>query len=108
MQHGVLMEQFEEHSSEESLEMYALGRLRGPELEQLEEHLLICESCQDRLDTTEKYVKAMQGAARRLRQEERSKAKVATAGALSNWLGLPSIAWVAAAATVLFGVLATM
>jgi hypothetical protein len=38
------------HQSDDRLELYALGRLSGPEVEQIEEHLLLCHSCVDRLD----------------------------------------------------------
>jgi predicted anti-sigma-YlaC factor YlaD len=34
----------------ERLELYCLGRLTEPEATALEEHLLLCESCQDRFD----------------------------------------------------------
>ena len=38
------------HQSEDRLELYALGRLSGSEVGQIEEHLLICHSCVDRLE----------------------------------------------------------
>ena len=38
------------HQSEDRLELYALGRLSGPDVEQIEEHLLMCHSCVDRLE----------------------------------------------------------
>jgi hypothetical protein len=37
------------HASEEVLERYSMDRLAEPELAGFEEHLLVCESCQDRL-----------------------------------------------------------
>jgi hypothetical protein len=37
------------HSSSEELEAYALGRSSDADLEKVEEHLLICERCQDEL-----------------------------------------------------------
>jgi hypothetical protein len=39
----------ERHATDEALERYSMGRLAGPELAGFEEHLLVCESCQDRL-----------------------------------------------------------
>jgi len=57
------------HPSEEVLEEYALGRLTGPELEQLEEHLLVCAQCQDRLAETDEFIVIMKQAAGRLQQE---------------------------------------
>jgi hypothetical protein len=38
------------HRTDDQLEQYALGRLAESERLELEEHLLICESCQARLD----------------------------------------------------------
>ena len=57
------------HPSEEVLEEYALGRLTGPELEQLEEHLLVCAQCQDGLAETDEFIVIMKRAAGRLQQE---------------------------------------
>ncbi|MDQ6704958.1 MAG: zf-HC2 domain-containing protein, partial [Acidobacteriota bacterium] len=55
------------HVSEDRLELYAMNRLTGVELESLEEHLLICEPCQVRLDQTETYVHAMRSSLAALR-----------------------------------------
>ena len=38
------------HGTEDRLEQYALGRLPGADLIALEEHLLICDACRERLD----------------------------------------------------------
>ena len=37
------------HISDDLLEGYSMGRLTEPEMAPLEEHLLICEACRDRL-----------------------------------------------------------
>jgi hypothetical protein len=37
------------HAADEVLERYSMGNLARPELAEFEEHLLVCESCQDRL-----------------------------------------------------------
>jgi hypothetical protein len=50
------------HQTDDHLELYALGRLTDPVLADLEEHLLICGSCRDRLDETDAYVRAMRSA----------------------------------------------
>ncbi len=57
------------HLSEEMLEEYALGRLRGVALAWVEEHLLICADCRNRLEETEAFIQAARGAARRLREQ---------------------------------------
>lgn len=48
-----------EHATEETLEEFALGRLRGAALTRLEEHLLICEECQDRLSELDAFVQGI-------------------------------------------------
>jgi Putative zinc-finger len=50
------------HQSDGQLELYALGRLTEPELAVVEEHLLVCVSCQVRLDEVELFAVAMRQA----------------------------------------------
>jgi hypothetical protein len=57
------------HASDELLEQYSLGTLPEPQAEPLEEHLLVCEQCQDRLNQTDAFIAAIQAAARKLRNE---------------------------------------
>lgn len=56
------------HSPDEILEQYSLGRLAEPGLGQLEEHLLVCERCQTRLEDIDEFVGATRAAARELRE----------------------------------------
>ena len=56
------------HISDDDLERYAIGTLPETELAPLEEHLLICSDCRDRLEATERYVVAMRAAAARVRE----------------------------------------
>ena len=44
---------------DETIERYAMGRLPHNSLARFEEHLLLCESCQDRVTLTDAYVKGM-------------------------------------------------
>lgn len=64
------------HADDEVLEQYSMGSLPEPELGELEEHLLICSQCQDRLARTDAYVRGMQGAARRIRQKKNGETPV--------------------------------
>jgi hypothetical protein len=50
------------HGTETQLELYALGRLPDSELLMLEEHLMICEACQERLDGIEDFAVGMREA----------------------------------------------
>ncbi|MDQ6665293.1 MAG: hypothetical protein M3Z23_12970 [Acidobacteriota bacterium] len=61
------MQQETSHVGDDRLELYAMNRLSGVELENLEEHLLLCEPCQLRLDETENYVFAMRSSLAALR-----------------------------------------
>ena len=55
------------HADDETLEKYSLGTLAESETAALEQHLLICSACRERLAETDAYVQGMQAAARRLR-----------------------------------------
>jgi hypothetical protein len=50
------------HATEQQLESYSLGTLPEGEIEPLEEHLLICQDCQDLLVEADEYVSAMRAA----------------------------------------------
>jgi type II secretory pathway component PulM len=57
------------HPPEEALEEYALGRVRGLDLVQIEEHLLICGQCQDALAENDDFIAVMKRAAGALEKE---------------------------------------
>jgi len=59
---------FPVHASEEVLEEYAFGRLSGDRLDAVDDHLLVCESCQDELKTTEAYIRLVRVATLRPRR----------------------------------------
>ena len=54
------------HIEEETLELYALGRLGEDEAAPVEEHLLVCHFCQDRLAATDEYIRTVRAAAHKL------------------------------------------
>src|SRR4029077_6781902 len=56
------------HLEETELEQYSMRTLSGASLETFEEHLLACNSCQDRLLEMEAYVNAMRTASPKLRK----------------------------------------
>ena len=60
------------HLAEDTLEMYSLGRLSETEIDSVEEHLLMCAVCQDRLSETDQFVQAIQSAARELEREPKA------------------------------------
>ena len=55
------------HLEETELEKYSMGTLFEARLEEFEEHLLACDSCQDRLLEMEAYVNAIRSASPKLR-----------------------------------------
>jgi anti-sigma factor RsiW len=60
----------DDHISDETLERHAAGhKLPEAELAALEEHLLTCTACQDRLRHWEEYVAAMRQALKELNEE---------------------------------------
>lgn len=58
------------HVSDDWLEQYAMRTLPESEATTLEEHLLVCPACQDRLKATDEYIAAMRAAAKKLEQED--------------------------------------
>jgi len=55
---------FGPHLPEELLEKYAFGRSPAGEAEAVEEHLLVCECCRDRLAAEDDFAEAMRALAK--------------------------------------------
>ncbi len=88
---------FPVHPSEGLLEEYAFGRLIGSRLNAVEEHLLLCEGCQQACEETEQYIRLMQSAARRLVLEPHSgmlERVWSTVVLKTVRVGIPTRAWV--------------
>jgi hypothetical protein len=87
------------HIDADRLEAYAMNTMAQEEIPIVEEHLLFCASCLDQLEAIEKYDRAIQGAAKRIREEE-IKAP-ATAGIwdlVRDWFHTPAPMWAGALA----------
>lgn len=63
----VIMREIHRHVDVEELEKYSMGTSSLDETALVEEHLLTCEGCQDRLRETDDYVLAMRRASQKLR-----------------------------------------
>ncbi len=50
------------HPEDDVLELYALDRLTEADIAPVEEHLLVCQACRDRLVEWDAYVAAMRAA----------------------------------------------
>jgi len=63
---------FEPHPSDDELEMYSMGRIAEPESGRVEEHILICGYCQDRLQEADEFVALMKDTTKEIvsRQDE--------------------------------------
>jgi hypothetical protein len=59
------------HIDEDVLELYSLGRLSETQSSGLEEHLLTCHACQQRLEQTDDFVRAFRMAVRGKSQPEK-------------------------------------
>jgi len=66
--------QIEQHPSEEILEHYLFGSLPEQEIEQLEEHLLVCHSC---IETAEQLLSFVQSLRSSLGSGRKPKARAA-------------------------------
>ena len=82
------------HIDDETIDRYALGKLTEEELAPVEEHLLVCHACQDKLDGADAFVSAFRAAA-----------PLAMAVAppdpwYRRWFSIPKIAWVPALAAM--------
>jgi hypothetical protein len=60
------------HADAEDLESYSMGASSVEETARIEEHLLICEDCRDRLQQGEGFLNSMQVAARQWRRDEKA------------------------------------
>src|ERR1700730_3725317 len=89
-----------QHSDEEHLESYAMGRLSDSEVETLEEHLLCCEQCRDALDETEAFIASMRGALKKERIATLPKPVVIGTRATRSWI--PAYVGAFAFAAILF------
>ena len=61
------------HTADDDLEAYSLGRLSAAASAPLEEHMLGCSGCLDRLAGWDEYVGAMRAACRILRPSPRAR-----------------------------------
>ena len=87
------------HVGEERLEAYAMGTLAEDEVAVVEEHLLFCATCQDRLEELDGYTQAMRGAAKRIREEEVvAPATPGAWGRVREWFHTPAPIWAGALA----------
>jgi hypothetical protein len=86
------------HLHEDAFEDYVFERLAEPQLCEFEEHLLICEACQEQLARTDEYIRVMKAGTSVYAQGENDKV---LAMALRPSRGDKRLHWSAAAAAIL-------
>ena len=87
------------HLRPQDIEQFSMGDISETRLALLEEHLLLCELCRNRVVESDRLVNSMQRAARRIRQEE---AVPLGSWHLKGWVPLAALAAIVAGA-LLFG-----
>jgi hypothetical protein len=88
------------HQTDEQLELYALGRLPEPWIAEVEEHLLVCAACQERVADLEAYALAMRQA---IFTEPGQKPQWYS-WFQQSWLKMPVLAWAGGLASILLAV----
>jgi anti-sigma factor RsiW len=94
------------HPSEEELERFVLHQCQEQELEQVETHILACESCVTRLEDLEIQIRATKLALRNMQAEQRTKAAATEKRPWKAWLTIPKLSIAGGLAAVALGVIA--
>jgi len=84
------------HIDEGSLETYAMGRLAGPTLASVDEHLLECVDCQHRLEQMDQFIAAFR------------QAVVDLPAPVPFWRRPPRLAWAVPVIAVAAGLIVTL
>src|ERR1700694_3289527 len=63
---------FHSHPSADLLEIYALGTLTGEQLDEVEEHLMLCRRCQDAVEEFDNFIRATKDATGMPHSQQRS------------------------------------
>ena len=90
-----------DHIDDETIDRYALGKLTEDELVPVEEHLLVCHACQDKLDSADAFVSAFRAAAPLANAEVVASAEgEARVPWYRRFFNIPKVAWVPALAAM--------
>ena len=95
------------HFTEETLELYALGQLPEATIVSVEEHMLVCEHCQARLERADQFFDITAAAALELQKEEveAEKKRWVPSKPLFSWLWpMPKMAWAGALGAAILAV----
>ena len=88
-----------DHPTEDALERYLLQRMLEHDIERIETHVLCCDSCLDKLEALDVYVKAVKLALRASMAQEADTSHP-TSATQRGWSLFPRLSWVAVAALI--------
>lgn len=88
----------EMHPTDDELELYALGRMSETQTTPLEEHLLECSACQERLRDLDEYVAAMRQALQELEADSKVEGIAERKHRLAWLFSVPKPVWASAMA----------
>lgn len=97
---GRMQREWLEHPTEDALERFILHQSGQVELETIETHILMCESCVARLESLETEVAAMKIALRQLQLERAREFATQHRTSWKSWLALPSLSLAGAVAAL--------
>ena len=92
------------HPTEDQLERFLLHQCQEHELEQVETHILACESCVVRLESLEVDITATKLALREMQREQTEKAAAREHSRWRDWLTIPKLSFAGGIAALAVGV----
>jgi hypothetical protein len=94
-----------DHPTEDELELFVLRQSEEQELEQIETHILACETCVTRLEKLEFEISAMKLSLREMQKEQLAKAAVKQGNRWTIRFPVPNFSLVGAVAAVALGII---
>lgn len=94
-----------DHPTEDELELFVLGQSQEQELEQIETHILACESCVSRLEKLEFEISAMKLSLLEMQREQPAKAAAKHGNRWTIRFGVPKFSLVGAVAAVALAII---
>lgn len=92
------------HPTEDELERFVLNQCQEQELENVETHILACESCVTRLEDLDVQISVTRLALQKMRAEQLAKAAARQTSAKWTWLTVPKLSIAGGLAAVALGI----
>ncbi len=94
------------HPTEDELERFVLNQCHEQELEDVETHILACESCVTRLEDLEVQISVTKLALEKMQAEQLAKAAARQTSAKWTWLTVPKLSIAGGLAAIALGLIA--